>query len=101
MNYLDALLKLPLPKLGSFVEFKYKDYDHITSYVGEKHEAGNHALAWAYPIVFTYFTFKDLWLIFSVMMSEHKLVIMSKNLALLSSTLYIVLTRFTVTNLYP
>lgn len=87
VSYLQAIIEHPLPKLGSFFELKYKDYDQIKSYIGEKDYAGNQAFAWAYPTVFTYFTFKDLWLIFSIMINERKLVILSKNLALLSSTL--------------
>lgn len=87
IKYLRDILDYPLPKLGSFFELKYMDNDRIATYIGDKKHAGMQAFSWAYPTVFSYFTFKDLWFIFSILLAERKMAIVCKDLALLTSTL--------------
>lgn len=71
----------------STFKFAYGDYEPVSLDVGSKHQAEFQALSWAYPITFTYFPLKDLIYIFSHVMLEKKVVILSQNLALVSATM--------------
>lgn len=67
---------------GNFIEL------NASIEVPEKSKAYLMESDWAYPTVFYYFPLKDLLWLFSAMMLERKLVFFSKNLYLLTSSLY-------------
>lgn len=81
------VLSLPLPTFGSLLEFKYKNFEKVTAQICDRSQAFTMEAAWAAPLVFSYFPMKDLIHLLSAVMLEKKIVLMSQNLALLTSTL--------------
>lgn len=88
MKNIEFSTSLDFKLKGNFIEL------NTALDIPEKSKAYLMESDWAYPTVFDYFPLKDLLWLFSAMMLERKLVFFSKNLYLLTASLYAIQLRF-------
>lgn len=87
MPYFYKVLLHPPGNLGSTMKIAYAKDEAKDIMIPTNEFAFTMEAVWACPLVFSYLPLADFMYLFSIVLSERKLVIMSTNLNLLTSTL--------------